>query len=65
MKAWLLYKSNEMALSQEAYEVRQLVEQMRIRGAEVGVYAPDQFELIVTRDDRRSVLIDGAPVDIT
>ena len=64
MRTWLLYKKNESALSPEAYEVNKLVECLRQRGADVGVYAPEQFELIASRDDKRSVLIDGAEVDI-
>ena len=64
MKTWLLYKKNEAALSPEAYEINKLVECLRDRGVDAGVYAPEQFELIASRDDRRSVLIDGAEVDI-
>ena len=64
MKTWLLYRTNEAAVSSEAYEINKLVACLRKRGADVGVFAPEQFELVTTRDDQRSVLIDGAQVDI-
>lgn len=64
MKTWILYKQPTAARGTEAYEVRRLVDVSRLRGLDATVYAPEQFELLVTRDDPRSVRIDGASVDL-
>lgn len=64
MKAWILYKNSSSAISPEAYEIQRLIEQLESSGFETRVFAPEQFELLVTRDDRRSVRIDGAAVEL-
>lgn len=64
MNIWVLYRNPGHLLSSEAYEVHRIVETGRARGIDVGVHAPEQFELLVTRDDERSVRIDGARVDL-
>ncbi|MNN04424.1 Ribosomal protein S6 modification protein [compost metagenome] len=43
----------------ETFEIRRLVDEAEKQGIDVRVLAPEQFELIVTRDDRKSVMVDG------
>ncbi|MGF1444793.1 MAG: RimK family alpha-L-glutamate ligase [Pikeienuella sp.] len=64
MKIWILYRDSAAHLRSEAHEVRRLVATAESRGHSVEVLAPEQFELVVTRDDRRSILVDGAPVEL-
>ena len=61
MKAWLLYKDSAASLRPEAYEVRRFVETAAHDGIDLQVLRPEQFDLTVTREDTRSILIDGKP----
>ena len=64
MKTWILHRKSDSPVRPESYEIEKLVAGLMKRGADVRVYAPEQFELIASREDRRSVLVDGAEVDI-
>ncbi|TMO87503.1 ATP-grasp domain-containing protein [Pseudoalteromonas spongiae] len=59
MRGWIIYKQNEMLLRQEAYEIHRLLEVAKEENIELQVFSPDQFDLTVTRDDEKSILIDG------
>lgn len=59
MRGWIIYKHNDLLLRQEAYEVNRLVEVANEENIELQVFSPDQFDLTVTRDDEKSILIDG------
>ena len=59
MKAWLLYKASANNLSPEAYEVRRFVDIAAGDGIDLRVLQPEQFDLTVTREDKRSILIEG------
>jgi gamma-F420-2:alpha-L-glutamate ligase len=62
MRGWILYKAPQADLPQEAFEVRRLVDEAERCGLDVQVFTPEQFDLVVTRDDRKSVLVDGETV---
>ncbi len=64
MKTWILYAKPKAAIGTEAYEIERLIEACDARNIETEVLAPEQFELLVTRNDRRSIRIDGAEVDL-
>ena len=64
MKFWILYKDGAANVRPEAFEVHRLIATARARGIEVEVLAPEQFELVVTRDDDRSILIDGRQAEL-
>lgn len=59
MRGWIIYKHNDLLLRQEAYEVNRLVEVAKEENIDLQVFSPDQFDLTVTRDDEKSILIDG------
>ena len=59
MKGWILYKDATDTLRPEAYEISRFVEVATEMGIELSVLSPEQFDLVVTRDDRKSVLADG------
>ena len=59
MKAWLLHKDSANPLSSEMYEVGQFVDAAAADGIDLQVLRPEQFDLTVTREDKRSILVDG------
>lgn len=59
MKGIILYKKSETELSSNDYSVVRLLEAGKKMGLDIRVIRPEQFELIVTRSDRNSILIDG------
>ena len=61
MQGWIIYRQNITELSPEAYEINRLVEIAQTEGINLKVFKPEQFDLIVTAEDRRSILIDGEP----
>jgi len=65
LKIWIIYRKPESMLSPEAYEVHRLVQTCRARNIDVSVFAPEQFELLVARNDERSVRIDGAQIELS
>jgi len=64
MKGWILYKDSASGLKPEAYEMHRLLKVAKETGIEMQVVKPEQFELIVTRDDRKSILLDGEVVSL-
>ncbi|RRJ66283.1 RimK family alpha-L-glutamate ligase [Paenibacillus oralis] len=59
MQGWIMYKSSANDVKPETYEIKRLMEEAEKQGVNVRVFAPEQFELIVTRDDRKSVMVGG------
>lgn len=55
MKGWIIYDKPHDA----SYGVSRLLEEAERQGLDVAVYAPEQFEIIVTKDGRRSILLNG------
>ncbi|WP_319507640.1 RimK family alpha-L-glutamate ligase [uncultured Methanolobus sp.] len=64
MKGWILYKTPQIELSPEAYEIHRLIETASKKGIEIEVVSPDQFDLVVTREDRKSILLNGEVVSL-
>ena len=57
MRGWILYRYNLDEMPAEKYEIWRFVEMAKIFGIELSVFRSDQFDLLVTRDDRKSVLL--------
>ncbi len=64
MKGWILYKDSAAGLRPEAYEMHRFIAAAKERNIEIRVVKPEQFDLIVTRDDRKSILLDGEVVPL-
>ncbi|WP_069997650.1 ATP-grasp domain-containing protein [Cellulosilyticum sp. I15G10I2] len=64
MEGWILYKNNSSELKPEAYEINRLLEISEEEDINIKVLKPDQIDLIVTREDRKSILVDGNPVSL-
>ncbi len=61
VKGWIIYKECEENLKPESYEIQRFVEAAAEQGIELKVLRPEQFDLIVTREDKKSVFVDGVP----
>jgi gamma-F420-2:alpha-L-glutamate ligase len=59
MKIWILYKESSSGLSPEFYEIQRLLSVGKERGLDIEVFKPEQFELLVTADTKRSVMVDA------
>lgn len=64
MKGWILYKDSAGSLKPEAYEIKRFLEVASENGIEMQVFRPDQFDLIVTQEDRKSISIEGESVSL-
>lgn len=56
MKGWILQK--QVIGKEPSYETLKLIETAKKEGIELSLYDPRQIEIIVTQDDRKSVLLD-------
>ncbi len=61
MKGWIIYKDTEENLKPESFEIQRFVEVAAEQGIELRVFRPEQFDLIVTREDKKSIFVDGVP----
>ena len=59
MKGWIIYRKDITQLSPEAYEIHRLLSEAEADGIKLEVFRPEQFDLIVTREDEKSILING------
>jgi gamma-F420-2:alpha-L-glutamate ligase len=64
MKGWILYKSNSGFLKQKSYGVERLLEEAGKLGVDLQLISPDRLDLTVTREDRKSILLDGEAVSL-
>lgn len=64
MLGWILYKDSAANLKPEAYEVRKMVEVAKKHDIEIKVLSPEQIDIIVTREDRKSILVDNVPTSL-
>lgn len=62
MEVWILFNEEIESASAEAFEVRRFLAEGREMGVDVKVFHHEQFDLLVSEDDKDSVLIDGHPV---
>lgn len=62
MKGWILYSKKQDAIKPEKdHGVTRLMEAASAKGVQLDVLTPNQFELVVSRDDTRSILVDEQP----
>ncbi|HHF7345692.1 TPA: RimK family alpha-L-glutamate ligase [Legionella feeleii] len=62
MKGWILYKRNKQELLPTDHGVNRLLAAATSLQIELDVYRPEQFELVITQHDKKSILLDGARV---
>lgn len=64
MKAWMFYKELYDGNKPEHYELHRFREEAENSGIELEVLRPDQIDLIVTRNDEKSVRVDGKVTEL-
>lgn len=64
MRGWILYKFAERDLKPDAYEMRQFLKTGRKNGIDMTVVTEEQFDLIVNRDDRKSIRLNNKIVPL-
>ena len=62
MKGWILYKNNSDFLKEKSYAITRLMESAAEFGVELDLISSNRIDLTVTREDRKSILLDGNPV---
>ena len=63
MKGWILYKEDSNFLK-PSYAVKRLVEEAKNFAVDLELINPNRLDLTVTREDRKSVLLDGQSVSL-
>lgn len=64
MKGWILYKDNSGFIKNKSYAVNRLIESAKQQDVELQLISPNRLDLTVTREDRKSILLDGNPVSL-
>ena len=64
MKGWIIYKVSKEALNETHYEVNRFIEEAEKMDIDIEVYCPDQIDIIVTREDEKSIYVNGAITDL-
>jgi gamma-F420-2:alpha-L-glutamate ligase len=59
MRGWLLDADSSESYVSDEYSTRRLLECAAQEGIDLKVITPEKFDLIVTRDDRKSVVVNG------
>lgn len=59
MNAWIIYRKNRAEISPEFYEIDKFVKEGEKVGIKVEIFAPEDFDLVVTREDRKSIRVKG------
>jgi gamma-F420-2:alpha-L-glutamate ligase len=64
MNGWILYKKIVTQIKPEIYEINRLIEVAKKRGIVMEVLKPEEFELYVTSDDRKSIMVHNKSVSL-
>lgn len=64
MEVWIVHGGDVESTSDLAFEVRRFMAEAAKMDIDLKVFKPSQFDLLVTQQDRDSILIDGAPVPL-
>jgi gamma-F420-2:alpha-L-glutamate ligase len=64
MRGWILFDDYDEGLKKEQHEINRFVEEAEKQKIDLRIVSPDQFDLIVTKDDRDTVIIDGEVVPL-
>lgn len=64
MEVWILFYEDIESSTNEAFEIRRFQAEAKEMGVTLKVFSPEQFDLLVTDEDRQTVLIDGEPQNL-
>ncbi len=57
MLGWILHKHSDFLIKPETYEIQKLIEEGKQVGIDILVLQPEQIEIIVNSDDRKSIFV--------
>jgi len=57
MKGWILYKRNKQELTAADHGVNRFLAVAEFLDISLEIYRPDEFELVISRDDKKSILL--------
>lgn len=61
MQGWIIFKKNQDELTAEHYEILRFIEAATKNDIEIKVIKPSDIDLLVTREGRKSMLLQGEP----
>jgi RimK family alpha-L-glutamate ligase len=61
IRGLILFSKSESELTDKDYSVKRLLDVARSKEIEIKIVRPEQFELVITRFDTKSILIDDKP----
>lgn len=64
MKGFILYSKKSCDLGDDDYGVSRLIQSAKAKEIDLDILTPNQFELVATRDDKKSILIDDQQTQI-
>lgn len=64
MKVWILYGDDIDSTADLAFEMRRFLSEGEKMGIEVKAFKPNQFDLLVTEENRDQIIIDGKWTDL-
>ena len=64
MLGWILHKHSDFLIKPETYEIQKLIEEGKLVGIEILVLQPEQIEIIVNRDDRKSIFVNDVSIPL-
>ena len=64
MEGWILSKIKEEEIKDASYEILRFLEVAKKRNIKLHIFKPDQFDLIVTREDKKSIILDNKPIQL-
>ncbi len=59
MKGWILYKQKQSEISSDKYEMNRFLEVAQQKEISLKILCPEQFDLLVNREDNKSVIVDN------
>ena len=59
MEGWILYRQRQSDISSDKYEMNRFLEVAEQRGINLKILCPEQFDLLVNRDDDKSIIVDN------
>jgi len=61
---WIIYKTHELEVKPEVYEINRLIAEAKKHTIDLHVLKPEQIDLIVTKEDRKSILVNDKPTSL-
>jgi len=64
MEGWILSNIKEEEIKDVSYELLRFLDVAKKRNIKIHIFKPDQFDLIVTREDKKSIILDNNSIQL-